>query len=1332
MNRLRRRTLIVAVLFTLAGAIFTLSYWLVATSSGSRWVLRTALPWAGINVSAKKIDGRLIGHLHLTKAQISLPQQKIEIDSVDLHWQPLLLLTGKMTVRGLAISGVRFQNDSPSDHTPPDLSWPQLLPFAYLFTGKIAHLDLKDVSYREQQNPPVKMTSITASAIWKDGRLSITNLAALFPSGRISGTISAGFKPASLTAKLAVSPSLPIAGMDHFSFQLQQTRAEVLEQFAATLSITGSSGNRKLLELAGDVGMTSAGFNLHRLNLTRPGQKGMAAAKGSLLFTNTEPVLSLNVKLVDLDLTSELSVPTKLSGSLNVSGTLDKYQGNLSLTNQVQGWQATAVSASYQGTAEGLHLTSLAGTALDGTLDGELNIDWRNGFALNGKIRGRKLNPARIAPDWEGAVSFDAAGQVEWPGNAPMRGAFRVSLPESRLHGQALTGEMQVDLADNTLSHIRLALQGKGFDLQVSGEMSQRFNLTARVGDLSRLAPGASGSLKAEGWMRYSGPDSIVGSLSCEGSRLVYLGTQIGSADLSVRSDQGAGPPLHITASLQNVTHGKYLLNAVTVKASGSLPNHTVNISLAAPRATVQLDLEAGYKNGAWKGEINRLSGKDKIGPWNIAAPSSFSIGAGKVLLSPLSITGAASERLEVAADISMNPLIGQLRGKWNDLNLSRAAPYLVDRQISGRSDGSVTLGFLSKRRLTLTGKVGASGTYIEQGHALTLRQGTLTAHGGEQGLRADLKLDTADGGSLLGTYYSTAPLHLALPEKGELTMNLSRIDLVLLKPWLPSNTRLEGRISSRAKGVLHPGHGFEFDGKAELSKGIFHRQGPSGSLNIAFKSATASWKWHQETLSGTLSLVMEKYGHAQADFQLPLAARFPPTVISKGPLRTIFSGKFQEKGILTSLFPDFVQESSGEIDTELAVNGTWNAPRISGKLQLAKAGAYLPATGIHVKNVQFTANLEKNHIKIQGFRADSGDGNIEGNALLNLAGGQVVSYQGAIDGKNFQTVDFPEVRILSTPKLTFSGTPQKLSLRGELLLPELSVASTPSRKMITPSSDVVLEGKASPTAAASAFDLDIQVRVRLGDRAFVKIEGIDAQVGGAVDLSLHSLDRITSTGEITVVKGRYRSYGVNLDIVRGRLFFAGSKFDNPTLDFLALRTIGNIQAGVTVTGTLQQPITKLYSNPSMQDGDTLAYIVLGHPLGGSGEQASLLTQAAGALLTSDKARDLKEQVKNRLGLSTLEIQGGVGGTTDYMGYKPLQITPPGEIPAAQQPGITQTMLTVGKFLTPQLYISYGRSLFTDSNLFRLRYDIFQKWQIETQTGSNESGADLYYKMEFK
>src|SRR6185369_17621673 len=117
---------------------------------------------------------------------------------------------------------------------------------------------------------------------------------------------------------------------------------------------------------------------------------------------------------------------------------------------------------------------------------------------------------------------------------------------------------------------------------------------------------------------------------------------------------------------------------------------------------------------------------------------------------------------------------------------------------------------------------------------------------------------------------------------------------------------------------------------------------------------------------------------------------------------------------------------------------------------------------------------------------------------------------------------------------------------------------------------------------------LDVQVRMALGDKVQVKVSGIDAQLGGALDLTLLSLDRITSKGEIRVVKGRYRTYGVNLQIERGRLFYAGGTIEQPTLDILALRTIGDVKAGVTVSGSIKAPVTKLYSEPAMPDVDIL------------------------------------------------------------------------------------------------------------------------------------------------
>jgi translocation and assembly module TamB len=665
-------------------------------------------------------------------------------------------------------------------------------------------------------------------------------------------------------------------------------------------------------------------------------------------------------------------------------------------------------------------------------------------------------------------------------------------------------------------------------------------------------------------------------------------------------------------------------------------------------------------------------------------------------------------------------------------LNLSRANPYLKDMRITGSSSGTARIGFLPDKRLSLSGSATGSGTFSDQSGSTTVRHGSVTFDGGERGLQLAFDLTTADNGRLKGTFSSTAPFRLALPEKGDLNVDASGIDLAQLKPWLPADTVLAGRINARAKGILLPGQRFELDGTARLSAGSVQQKRPDGELKLDFSSAASSWSWRGETLSGDLSLVMTSHGQAKGTFRLPLAARFPLVVNPQGPLRGTLSAQFQEKGLITALFPGLIQESSGDVDTELTVGGNWGAPQIGGTLRLTKAAAYLPTAGIHLKDVQLSARLEKNLIRVDSFRAVSGAGHLEGTASITLSGWRVTRYQGTVGGENFQTVHFPELQLDSSPKLRFEGTPQKLVVRGDLQLPELRIVGAASRAAVLPSSDVIREGAVVPLEKNSPLVMDVKVRVLLGEKVFVKVSGIDAQLGGAVDLSFSSLDRITSAGEIKVLKGHYRTYGVNLEIVRGRLFFAGGTINHPSLDVLALRTIGNVRAGVTVSGTLQRPVTKLYSEPAMPDVDILAYIVLGHPLGSSGEQANLLTQAAGALLTSGQAAALQDKIKNQLGLSTLEIQGGVGAGNGSMGYKPLQVTAPGAIPVDQQAGITETVLTVGKYLTPQLYISYGKSLFTGSNLFRLRYDIFKNWQIETQTGSGESGADIYYKMEFK
>ncbi|MDD2581692.1 MAG: hypothetical protein PHR66_06845, partial [Desulfuromonadaceae bacterium] len=737
-----------------AAAAVAAFVWAAATTGGTRWLLTSAAPLVIDNFSARKIDGKIIDHLLLTGVRFNLVQQKFEIDRLEMRWKPLVLLTGTVAVQELTLNGVRIQDNAPPDNKPPVLAWPRVSEFEQLFDGTIARLRVTDLMYRRLQEQPVRVASVACSAAWQDGALSISGLDAVSPSGFIHGTISAGFKRPSLTADLAIALTRPIAEMDRFSLQARPGSDTGPEQFVGAVTVVGSAGTRKLLELGGDIGMARNAINLRRLHLTRPGQKGLVTGDGSLMFTNRESVVVVQVKATGLNLAPELNVPTNLSGTLKFVGTMDSYHGNVTIANQSRGWQAATVTAAYNGTREGVKLAPLTGSVLDGSLAGNLEMNWREGFALQGTLRGKNLNPARIAPTWKGIANFTAAGKLAWSGKGPLTGSVSGALLESSLHGQALTGEVKAHFAGNDLSLTRLALQGNGFDLHAAGELKQRVVIAAQITDFSRLVPGAAGTLRADGRVRWRNR-LLSGSGAATGSKLSYNGIQIAAANLTARLDQDTGSPLHIAASLRDVIYKGYRLNAVTVAADGTLSRHSVNASLRSADAEARLTLAAGYNAGIWKGKITRLAGSDRSGAWAMTAPAVFSVSAEKVSFSPLALSAGAAERLEIAADLTLNPLNGQVRAQWGGLNLSRANRYLKDVLITGKSHGTIRIGFLSGKRLTLAGSASGSGTFSGQRGSMTIRQSRVTFDGGEQGMRAAIELRTADGGSLKGNFSS-------------------------------------------------------------------------------------------------------------------------------------------------------------------------------------------------------------------------------------------------------------------------------------------------------------------------------------------------------------------------------------------------------------------------------------------------------------------------------------------------------------------------------------------------------------------------------------------------
>ncbi len=346
--------------------------------------------------------------------------------------------------------------------------------------------------------------------------------------------------------------------------------------------------------------------------------------------------------------------------------------------------------------------------------------------------------------------------------------------------------------------------------------------------------------------------------------------------------------------------------------------------------------------------------------------------------------------------------------------------------------------------------------------------------------------------------------------------------------------------------------------------------------------------------------------------------------------------------------------------------------------------------------------------MELKTIRLSSGGGSLTGQGSLMLESWQPRNYRFKLEGERFMLFNLPDLLVRIAPDLTIDGNHNRYRISGLLTVNELLAKSSKKSNVVQNSPDLVIVDAESAKQKSLALKHDINLELILGEKVLIDSSGIDAKLDGRLQLRSNKRQELVAFGEIQVEKGKYSSYGVSLNIERGYLFFSGGPLDQPSLDVLALRRAGEVKAGVKVTGTAKQPIVKLYSEPVMPDTDILSYIVLGRRLSSDsgGQQQGLLMTAAGAASVSGESVALQEKLKSYLGLDVLDINAGDGD-------------------------VNSSIITTGKYLNPDLYISLGYSLFSNTNEVKVRYNLSPDWELESTIGT-ESGVDLFYKIDIQ
>lgn len=409
----------------------------------------------------------------------------------------------------------------------------------------------------------------------------------------------------------------------------------------------------------------------------------------------------------------------------------------------------------------------------------------------------------------------------------------------------------------------------------------------------------------------------------------------------------------------------------------------------------------------------------------------------------------------------------------------------------------------------------------------------------------------------------------------------------------------------------------------------------------------------------------------------------------------------------ILSLLSAEVAEAAGRLSLQAQAQGTLTEPALSAALSLREGSLLLATPNVRYEAIELELAGDLEQLSLRGgMQGGPGSVRWEGTLQPQSRAGEV-----RIEGERLLLMDSELAQVLVSPELQLRLREQQLRIGGTVKVPEAHIhpESLPDSgdAYIPPTRDEVLEGsEVEATLAEAGIEVITDVRVVLGDRVGFTGFGLTSEISGALRVRVEGDRPPTATGELVLVDGAYKAYGQDLRIDRGRIIFSGGRISEPGIDLRASRKPReDITVGVQARGTAARPEVTLWSNPDMAQTEQLSWLLLGRSGRGRSDEDQAAMQGAALALGLKGSDFLANRFKGKLGLDEVSI---------------------GSRPGEQS---SQAALVLGKYLNPRLYVSYGIGLFEPVYSLRLRYEISEKWTLQTESGA-ESGGDLVYTIE--
>ncbi len=1233
----------------------TMSVLALYTPYGLQWTVALATDMAPGTVTIGQVQGRLAGPIFIHGLEYQDDAMNVKIDRMELDWRAMALLTGNMHIDKLSAAGIDVKALTPASATSARTVHSYLAPLRI----SANHVEFTDITVHSPATAqPVKVASLKLRLDWFGDILQLYDLQLTHAMGQLSshGTITLSDRfPLHLDTSWHWQSTLDTPALDgHGSLSGDLDRL-LLEQ-----NLTSPAPAHALLEII-DIDSTT--------------HWRLAANIDSL-----PPALSAPI----------LGATTVADISVNATGDFDQFDARGHFDTTIPDWDTITAAWSLNYSDQLITLREMAlsfrghpGTA---TATGsihlqqqpvfDVNIAWRD---LHGPVKSQITSAqgtlvvsgtsALYRTDFDLELGGQELPAMHWIGSGTGN-LEKLSLP--RITGIMLAGRVT---GDAIITHqdgwrwrshwqadkLKIADHWPEWDAMVSAQGTLSGSLEGNAYNFTGAIPKITGKLRAKpitGRAAFTlANDTLrIETLHLESGTtiLTMLGNidpnniamqwKARSDDLSTLHTQAAG-----SISLEGSIHGSHATPIITLSTNGNALRFK---SYGAEHIDMALNMD--------------LSGKADIGAYAVVT----GLHAGSLSFRSLNanIKGPVSDHHAVIA----------LQTAQQSLNLEFDAAY----------GDAIWRGMV--KVLTIVDPI-AGKWQLRKPAEFSLAKDDFKAH---------------------AICLENAPAYLCLDaaqwqrDFATLALQARQLPSQLWQPFLPQFLNLAGTFSGQLAVTQDQGQMVHLQAEGSIiDGGVTWSDSTPGSspLHMDFSRIQII---SVGTVPGKIDI--KSQAQLQGNGSLSVHARFfaLPAWPFDATLQTVSIKSdlaLQQLSWMETMIPE-VKDLSGGLNAHISLDGKLAAPVISGNVELYDGAVNLPRIGVTLSQLKINAvSTGARRLSISG-EAHSGTGavTLAGSLLLDSVKHWQSSF--TLTGTDFEIARIPEARLVVSPKLSCQLEPGHVHIDGQIDVPEARIEPQDMRQALLPSGDVVIVGQERSAPETDAWTLTSNLRISANDSIRFIGYDFDGRIGGDLLLVDEPGKPTRASGELHSVTGStYKAFNRKLVVEQGKLLFADTPVDNPALDITAVRSIGEIDTGVKVSGRMRAPVLTLFSRPPMDEAEILSYLTLGRPIASASQsEGATLSQAA----------------------HTAGLAGG-----DYLAQIIGQQFGLEEARLESRSDTQQPWLVLGTYLSPRLYVRYGVGLFESGQSVLLRYQLIKNWQLQGETGQT-GGVDLLYSKE--